>query len=1056
MRIAAPNSGYERTRSLCFTAIAFAAVLRCHLADAAMPESEAKLPPAATIPVDFVRDVQPLFEKHCYSCHAEKKHESSLRLDDADLALKGGDLGPAYVPGDSSASAMVQYIADTDGSIVMPPEDSKIARLSAEEIGLVRAWIDQGAKRPKGTGAGVKARKPPEEHWSFRKPVHPETPAVKAAAWPRNPIDSFVLAKLEQADLSPAPEADRETLIRRLSLDLTGLPPTMDEVRAFVNDSSPGAYERVVERLLESPHYGERWALWWLDLARYADTNGYEIDRPRSIWLYRDWVVNAFNANMPFDEFTIEQLAGDMLPNPTESQRIATGFHRNTFTNEEGGHNWEQFRWESIVDRVNTTSTAFLGLTMACAQCHDHKYDPISQREYYQFFAFLNDDDEPLLEVPQVDVTGERDRILAEMAGIESKLIARLSETSAIANGSDSNGLAGKFEEWRKQAAADTRHWTLLEPVRWTSENNVTFTKVDDQSLLAMGDNPEHDTYQVTYRIPAGRITGIRLEALTDESLPNHGPGRGYLKQDGTFFLSEVSVTAPHVGDADKDKRAQPLRLVHPTASINQGLVAKAIDSDKLTGWHVRGGAGRRQCIAFEFDQPLAATAGQEIEVKLLQNFAHQQTIGRFRIWVTADNGPLQATDMPVAVERALLKPSAEWSDDEAHQVKAYYVSISPELHKEFKQIEDLRKSLPAQPTTLVLQHRPVERTTHQHIRGDFARPGPVVSADVPKFLPRLPKGAPRNRLTLARWLVSEQNPLAARVIMNQVWQCIFGRGLVNTPEDFGFQGAVPSNPELLDWLACKFMEEGWDLKQMHRLIVTSATYRQSSATSAAKQDADPENILLSHGARFRLPAETVRDIALAASGLLDPKLGGPSIFTPQPAGALAGAFGDPKWPSATGSDRFRRALYTHRKRAAPYAAFAAFDAPPQSTCVMRRVRSNTPLQALAQLNDEIVIEACQTLAMRIVEEEPGDEMARLDHAFQLCLSRSPRDEERRMLLDYYHAQRQKFLADSKDAATVAGVTGAAADKAEDVADLAAWTLVGRALLNLDEAISKE
>lgn len=1054
MQVAAPKSGYERTRLLRFAAFVFAAALCCHLADAAMPGSAAKLPPAATSPVDFVRDVQPLFEKHCYTCHAEKKHESGLRLDDADLALKGGDLGPAYIPGDSAASALVQYIADTDGSIVMPPEDSKVARLSAAEIGLVRAWIDQGAKRPKGTGAGVKTRKPPEEHWSFKKPVHPDTPAVKAAAWPRNPIDSFVLARLEQAELSPAPEADRETLIRRLSLDLIGLPPTLDEVRDFVNDSSPGAYERVVERLLESPHYGERWALWWLDLARYADTNGYEIDRPRSIWLYRDWVVNAFNANMPFDEFTIEQLAGDMLPNPTESQRIATGFHRNTFTNEEGGHNWEQFRWESIVDRVNTTSTAFLGLTMACAQCHDHKYDPITQREYYQFFAFLNDDDEPLLEVPQADVTQERNRIQSEMSRLETKLIARVSETNA--SGSDSNDLAQKFEEWRKPAAADTRHWSLLEPVRWTSENNVTFTKLDDQSLLAMGDNPEHDTYQIAYRVPAERITGLRLEALTDESLPKHGPGRGYLKDDGTFFLSEMSVMAPKTGDADRDRSAQTLKLVHPTASIHQEVVAKAIDGDKLTGWHVRGGAGRRQCVAFEFAQPLSTTDGQEIEVKLLQNFAHQQTIGRFRIWVTTDKGPLQTSDMPIAVERALLKPLAEWSDDEAHQVKAYYVSISPELHKEFKKIDELRKSLPAQPTTLVLQHRPAERVTHQHIRGDFARPGPEVSADVPKFLPPLPKDAPRNRLTLARWLVSEQNPLAARVIMNQIWQCYFGRGLVNTPEDFGFQGAAPSNPELLDWLACKFMEEGWDLKQMHRMIVMSATYRQSSATTAAKQDADPENILLSRGPRFRLPAESVRDIALAASGLLDPKLGGPSIFTPQPSGALSGAFGDPKWPSAIGSDRFRRALYTHRKRAAPYAAFAAFDAPPHSTCVMRRVRSNTPLQALAQLNDEIVIEACQGLAKRIVDEVRGDEAERLDHAFQLCLTRSPRDEERRTLLDYFHAQRQKFLSDTKGAATVAGVTGKVAKKAEDVADLAAWTLVGRALLNLDEAISKE
>jgi hypothetical protein len=415
---------------------------------------------------------------------------------------------------------------------------------------------------------------------------------VESTNWPRNPIDAFVLARIEDADLRPAEEADRSTLARRLSLDLTGLPPTLDELQRFVNDSSPNAYERFVERLLESPHYGERWALWWLDLARYADTNGYEIDRPRSIWLYRDWVIAAFNANMPFDQFAIEQLAGDLLPNATQSQLIATGFHRNTFTNEEGGHNWEQFRWESIVDRVNTTSTAFLGLTMACAQCHNHKYDPITQREYYEFFAFLNNDDEPLLEVPQPEITKQREQILTEIARLQKRLVVSLSPSTDGPAGAESP--EKKFEEWREKAAIETRHWTPLEPLHWSSENNVTLKRLDDQSLLASGDNPEHDTYTVTYKVPAGRLTGLRLEALPDVTLPRHGPGRGYLKEDGTFLLSEISVAAVDSVSSEGEKSQQRLKLVNPTASIHQEVVADAIDGEKLTGWHVRGGAGRR------------------------------------------------------------------------------------------------------------------------------------------------------------------------------------------------------------------------------------------------------------------------------------------------------------------------------------------------------------------------------------------------------------------------------------------------------------------------------
>jgi hypothetical protein len=1039
------------TTAACACALALLLVVSNLAADEAVPSNNAdKLPPAATSPVDFARDVEPLLERSCYKCHGEKKQESSLRLDGADFALKGGDLGPAYVPGNSAASALVQYVSGVE-NILMPPEDSGLARLTTAEIGLIRGWIDQGAKRPAGAGI-AKAKKPPEEHWAFRRPISPELPKAKYGAWARNPIDSFILARLELSGLTPNGDADRAALLRRVSLDLTGLPPTLEESQQFLNDTSPDAYERLVERLLESPQYGERWALWWLDLARYADTNGYEVDRPRSIWPYRDWVVSAFNANMPFDQFTIEQMAGDLLPNATLSQRIATGFHRNTFINEEGGHNWEQFRWESIVDRVSTTSTVFLGLTMACAQCHDHKYDPISQREYYEFFAFLNDDDEPLVEVPQPEIARERKKIQAQIDRREAALVARISD-DANGDASDPNALSQKFAAWRDKAAADVRNWTLLEPVRWTSLNNVTLTPQPDKSLLASGDNPETDCYEVTYSVPAGRITGLRLEVLPDASLPLHGPGRGYFKDDGTFLLSEISVTAREAG-SNANSKAVSLPLARPTASIHQEIIAKALDGEKLSGWHIRGGPGRRHVAAFEFAEPWSTAAGGEITVKLLQNFLHQQTIGRFRIWITSDAGRLRATDMPLDVERTLLKPVADWTADETNAVKKYYVSVAPELQKDYRRIVDLRKRMPDDPTTLILSQRPTLRVSHQHIRGDFARPGPVVTPGVPRFLPPLPENAPRNRLTLARWLVSGENPLTARVVMNQIWQCYFGRGLVNTPEDFGTQGAAPSHTELLDWLACRFVAENWDLKAMHRLIVTSSTYRQSSM--ASPRDPDPENILLGHAPRFRLPAETIRDIALVASGLLNPKLGGPSIYAPQPADALVGAYGDPKWPTATGAERYRRGLYTHRKRGAPYAAFATFDAPPHNTCIMRRIRSNTPLQALAQLNDEMEIEAAQALAHRIVEEEQGGDSARLAYAYRICLTRPPREEEQRVLLAYFRNQRETFKLDKVAGATIAGLKEVDIDKNADIPDLAAWTLVGRALLNLDEAISKE
>jgi len=1111
---------FTRARNALACAAALSVVMCAARADAEEPKAK-PLPAPAEKAIDFDDDINPIFQKNCASCHGAGKQESSFRLDIEAAAKKGGDNGPAIVAGDSANSALIKRVAGADADTIMPPADSGIAKLSDDQVSLLRAWIDQGARWSASGQAAADAleakRKAALKHWAFQRPQRPNLPPVKAKDWPRNAIDHFVLARLEAAGIPPESESDRYALIRRLSLDLTGLVPTVEEAAAFVNDKSPDAYEQLVERLLASPHYGERWALWWLDIARYADTNGYEIDRPRSIWPYRDWVITAFNANMPFNQFAVEQMAGDLLPHATPQQRIATGFHRNTFYNEEGGHDPEQFRWEAIIDRVSTTGTAFLGLTIGCAQCHDHKYDPIAQNEFYEFFAFLNNDDEPFVEVPQDRIAAERASLLAQIAKIETDLASHFpidEKATASATGASAESTAkeppleqrraaaleAKFEQWRKQAAAEARHWVVMEPIHWTSKHNQTLTRLDDNSLLASGDLPEVDSFEIRYKAPLTKITGLRLEALPHPSLPEDGPGRGYLISDGTFFLSEINLAvsgsaanataanSPPTNSATTSSTAtnnsaassaetpaavsppRKLGLTHPTASYSHkgGPVSNALDGIKLTGWHTKDGAGRRHVAVFETSEPIALEACSHLSVTLLQNLAHAQMIGHFRISVTEEKPPHQASDMPAEVESLLLKSPEQWSPADRSQVKSYYLSIAPELKQEHKAIEALRKKLPRQPTTMVLEARAEPRVSHKYVRGDFHRPGPEMTPNVPRFLHKLPDG-PRNRLSLARWLVDDQNPLIGRVIANQLWQCYFGRGLVATPEDFGTQGAAPTHPELLDWLAREFIDGGWDLKHMHRSIVTSAAYRQSSSATPNKVEVDPENLLISRGPRYRVHAELIRDVALQASGLLNPAIGGPSVFPPQPKGVSEASYSKFEWPTSNGPDRYRRGVYTFRKRTAMYAAYSVFDAPPQNICAMKRIRSNTPLQGLALLNDSAMIEAAQALAAKVIGEGPSDDQGKLRLAFERCLTRPPSEAEATKLTDYLAVQRKRFESDAGDAAKVAGVDvkpdkgEASKVNAEQLAavdpaivERAAWSAVARVLLNLDETISKE
>jgi Protein of unknown function (DUF1553)/Protein of unknown function (DUF1549)/Planctomycete cytochrome C len=1011
-----------------------------------------ELPPAVSQPVDFTRDVAPILSKSCYSCHGSRKQKSGLDLHDPQRALAGGDNGPAIIPGKSAESRLIRYVAGLDEENTMPPEGAG-EPLSAAQIGLLRAWIDQGAR----WSATPAPRAASSEHWSFRPPRRPPLPAVKNSGWPRNAIDHFVLARLEKEGLTPSPEADRPTLIRRLSLDLTGLPPTIAEVDAFLADHRPDAYERLVDRLLASPRYGECWGRHWLDRARYADTNGYEKDRERSIWPYRDWVIRALNRDMPFDRFTIAQIAGDLLPGATLDDRIATGFHRNTMINEEGGIDVEEFRYAAMIDRQNTTGTVWLGLTIGCAQCHSHKYDPITQREYYRLLAFLNNADEPEMEIPDPDIARKRAEIEARISTLESAL-----ETRYPCSGPES--LSVKMATWEKLIRP--AHWSVLKPVRLVSKKHATLTVQPDGSVLATGDKPNNDVYEIDLQTSLEGITAIRLEVLNDPSLPEGGPGRAPLFQVGDFLLTEFLMSAMPVSSSAKPQ-AVPFRRATEDFAATGRSAALAIDGITDTGWSVIGQTGKPHAAVFELKDALGDGRDTLLRVTMHQEFIHQMTIGRFRLSATTDHGPVNASGLPAEIEEIVLVQAGKRSSDQATRLKRYYLSVAPELAEARKPIAALRKSLPRLPTTMVFQERRAEhaRITQVHKRGEFLKLGEAVEPGVPAILHPLPPGTRPDRLALARWLVDERNPLVGRVAMNQIWQTLFGRGLVTTTEDFGTQGARPTHPQLLDWLATEFVRQGWSLKTLNRLIVESATYRQGSRASAALLARDPRNELLARGPRFRVPAETVRDIALAASGLLTESVGGPSVYPPQPEGVTSLAYGMTAWTTSRGADRYRRGLYTFLKRTFPYAAFITMDAPTSDTVCVRRERSNTPLQALTLLNDTVFIEAARALALRILRECPNAcTDSRIRHAFQLCLARGPHPDELIRLTTFLDHQLARFQSGELDAAKVAGRGPGqpppspllAPPAGLNLNELAAWTTVARVILNLDETVTKE
>lgn len=1023
---------------------------------------------------DFNRDVRPILSNRCFKCHGpdEDNQEAGLRLDRREVATAELDSGlTAIVPGDTSVSELVARITSEDPDLVMPPPHANMAITPRERQTLVD-WVAAGAEY--------------QPHWAFVKPVKQNPPTISGF---NHPVDRFIRSRLKETGLTPANEADRATLCRRVFLDLIGLPPSPDELAEFLTDESVDSYERLVDRLLSSPRYGERWARRWLDLARYADTNGYEKDRPRTIWPYRDWVIKALNDDLPFDQFTVKQIAGDMLPDASADDIIATGFHRNTMLNEEGGVDPLEFRYLAMVDRVGTTGTTWLGLTTACAQCHTHKFDPITHTDYFSFMALLNNCDEPRWIISSAD----RNKQLAAAANRAELLWKQLPQQwpvperpgrKQLAAGSSEPGqvaanrgrqlvnLAERFDAWLQKEAVHAVNWNIVSPD--VIESNMPhLVPQPDGSILGSGDVTKSDVYTLTLPAAEQPVRAIRLEVLPDESLPSWGPGLcAYEGPKGSFFLSEFEVYLPlkegrvEVAGATQSF-PQPKPRAKDDASTKEAkdkrtrvnLAVHAIDGVMSSGWSTAGRTGLAEAAVFTLAE--AIEPGQPIRVTLRFERHFPCSLGKFRLSATAASGA-EARGLSHAEEAALVVPPPERTNAQRELLFRRFLKTAPEVSDHVREIERLELAEQRGLTTLVMRERPADnpRRTHRHHRGEFLSPEEIVPPAVPAFLPQLPADAKPDRLALARWLVSEDNPLTGRVVVNRHWHAFFGRGLVETVADFGYQGSPPSHPELLDWLAVTLtlpMEHGglgWSLKGLHRLIVTSATYRQSSAVTPMVASRDPTNILLARGPRVRLEAEVIRDSLLKAAGLLSVKMYGPGVRPPQPAGVTEVAFGSPKWEDSKGEDRYRRGIYTFRKRTAPFAFTTTFDGPTGEACIARRDVSNSPLQALTLLNDPMFLEIARALGRKAMLIT-GSDSDRVQELSRLLISRTFSVEETDLLLVYLGNQRQRLADGTLSATELMAVAAEEKPDLKKVREEAAWMLVARAVMNLDEAIVK-
>jgi len=943
----------------------------------------------------------------------------------------------AVVPGNLEESELIYRITTSDADERMPPKDFN-KQLSENQVKLLEAWVKQGGKHQK--------------HWSFIAPQKAQLPKVRQAKWPRNPIDYFILSRLEKEGLKPSPEADKATLLRRVYFDLTGLPPSIDQLDAFLSDNSPDAYSKVVKRLLASPRYGEHMARYWLDAARYADTNGYQYDTHRSMWPWRDWVINAYNRNLSFDKFTIEQLAGDLLPGATLDQKVATGFNRNHPITIEGGVIGEEYRTEYVVDRVTTTAQVWMGLSFLCARCHDHKYDPLSQKEFYQFFAFFN-------QVPERGQSGFTPNIKVPPQGIEqakTRMVASKGKLKA-----QEENIAAAQAKWEAtlKPKTDRSGWTIIKPTKVTGGKGTTFKELPDTSTLVGGNSPASETYTIKLKTKESGITAIRLECLTHPSLPHNGPGRAF---NSNFVLGEFEAEITPASGEGKLQRIQFKRAVADYSQKNYNI-ATTIDGNKGTGWAVDGPTRKENRMAlFIANKAFGFESGTDLTIRLQFQFGSIHSIGRFRLALTKDVDP-QLTSAESIPQIAGL-PVTKRTPQQKQRLRSHFLKSAapPKLRMLQSEVDSLSaevKRLQGQgATTMIMQDMPKPRATHILYRGQYDQKREEVTADTPTFLPVLKKNGSSNRLKLARWLVDGKHPLTARVAVNRHWHRLFGVGIVKTTEEFGVQGDWPSHPELLDWLAVYFTENGWDTKALLKLIVMSSTYRQSSKTSPSQLVQDYENRLLARGSRHRLDAEVVRDNALAASGLLVDGIGGPSVYPYHPKGLWLELNNRPGYSRTykqdSGDKLYRRSLYTYWKRTVPPPSMATFDAPEREFCLVRRSSTNTPLQAFVMLHDPQFVEAARHLAQRMMSASKNAE-ERMQHGFRLVTSRLPNQEEKAVLQALFQERFDLYTRDRKSAQAVLSVGDSNQNANLPKPELAAWTTVARVLLNLSETITK-
>lgn len=1045
--------------------LAIAWTVTCSLGADTDPES---------IPVSFNNDIRPILSNRCFACHGpdEETIEAGLRLDSQEAATRTLDSGlPAIVIGDPDKSEMLARITSEDLDIRMPPPHFAKG-LTHEEVSKLRRWIKQGANY--------------EKHWSFDPPVLPSVPAIDESAFKINsPIDSFVIAKASEYAKKigwkgkdsvrfQSPPASREVLLRRVSLALIGLPPTVQEQDDFLNDNSPDAYEKLVDRFLASPAFGEHWARLWLDMARYADSNGYADDGPRTIWAYRDWVIRAINSNMPFDQFTREQLAGDLLPNPTDDQLIATAFHRNTLTNNEGGTNDEEFRNVAVVDRVNTTIAVWMGLTMACAQCHTHKYDPITQKEYFEVFALFNQsedadrrDDSPRLALYSPEQKERR----ADLSKQQEELTKQLEPTENTES-QLSTGLA----DWEAiQTHQPAKKTIYPKSIVAASGDTLEITESGDIVVQAGRDS---DTYTIEWQLPEDvsieQITRLRIDT---QPWPKSSEGTSKSAAEPavspkSFFLSEFSVSVEGVS-ADKPT-SKPWKIVKATADFESDnrTAAHAIDGKPKTGWGVSPKLDTPHWIEFQLQARKQSDAPENgsptrLKIEIAQSPTYLgHVLGNFKLSYSTEpiNKKNESQIAPIPIRAIASIPEASRTPKQKRELLQHYVRwFAPEFAEVRSRLNKIEKELAAiKPETDLPIMRELDakkqRDTHVQIRGNYKVKGEQVHPALPSAFHQLSDSTqPLNRLQLANWLMQENNPLTPRVIANRYWETLFGLGLVRTSEDFGSQGDPPTHRELLDWLAIELMQSKWDTKAFLRKLVLSATYQQSSATNADSSAFDMENVYLTRGPRVRLSAEQVRDATLASAGLLSRKQFGPPVRPTQPSSGLSAAFGSKTdWEVSTGDDKHRRAIYTLWRRSNPYPSMATFDAPNRENCILRRDRTNTPLQALVTMNDPTYIEAAQALARKLIAlNEPNAETIQM--AYRLVLSRKATAEETTLVGEFYEQTRKAFLNDSDAAQKMAtdpiGPMPSELTSTDAIASAGAWTVVANVLLNLDETL---